>query len=55
MKFIADSETNGEMFFKAIEQRKPPEDQGRSPDDTFMGAAVVVRNRKHVSVPRNKG
>jgi hypothetical protein len=40
--FVADSETNGEVHFKAIEQRKPPEDQNRPSGETFMGATVVV-------------
>jgi hypothetical protein len=44
-RFVADSETNGEMYFKAIEQRKPPEDQGRALEEAFMGGAVVIWNR----------
>jgi hypothetical protein len=54
-RFVADSEANWEMFFKAIEQRKPPEDQGRSRDDTYMEAAVIVRNRTQVIVLRHQG
>jgi hypothetical protein len=54
-RFVANSEANGEMFFKAIEQPKLPEDQGRSPDEMYMGAVVVVWNRPHVTALRYQG
>jgi hypothetical protein len=54
-KFVQDSEPNGETCFKAIEQRKPPEDHDRSPDETYMGAAVVVWSRTQVTALRHVG
>jgi hypothetical protein len=39
---IAEEERKVEMNFKAIEQRKVPEDQGVSADEKIMGAWVVV-------------
>jgi hypothetical protein len=41
------------MHFKAIEPRKPPEDQNRPPEETFMGAAVIVWNRTQVTARRH--
>jgi hypothetical protein len=54
-RFVAKSEANGELFFKAFEQRKPPEDQGKSPDEMYMGTAIVVWNRTQVTALRHVG
>jgi hypothetical protein len=54
-RFVSNLETNGEMFFKAIEQRKPPEDQGTPLGGTHIGSAIVIRNRTQVAALRNVG
>jgi hypothetical protein len=51
-RFIADVERNGEMFFKANEQRKPPEDQGVPLDERDMGSMNVIWNRSQVTAFR---
>jgi hypothetical protein len=47
-RFVDESERNGERRFKAIEQRKPPE-------ETFMGLAIVVWSRTQVTALRHVG
>jgi hypothetical protein len=54
-RFVAESAANGEMNFKVIEQRKPPKDQSRPPEDTTMGAAVVVWSQFQVAALRHIG
>jgi hypothetical protein len=48
-RFVEESERRWEAVFKAIEQRKVPEDQGRLEEETVMGAAMVVWNSSMVT------
>jgi hypothetical protein len=37
-RFVSDAEQYGDICFKAIEQRKPPHDQGKPLEDSIMGS-----------------
>jgi hypothetical protein len=54
-RFVSEGERDGEICFKAIEQRKPPEDQGKSLEDTYMGSALVIWNRASATALRCVG
>jgi hypothetical protein len=36
-RFVSEAERDGDICFKAAEQRKPPDDQGKSLEDTIIG------------------
>jgi hypothetical protein len=46
---MGEAERNGDICFKTIEQRKPPEDRGNLLGDTIMGSAIAIWNRTNVS------
>jgi hypothetical protein len=46
------AERDGEYWFKEIEQRNPPGDQGKSVQDTHMGLAIVIWDRRNVTALR---
>jgi hypothetical protein len=51
-RLIRNAEHNRDICFKAIECRKPPEDQGVSMEDTYIGSAIVIWNQSNVAALR---
>jgi hypothetical protein len=51
-RLISNAERSGDLCFKAIESRKPPEDQRVSLEDTYMGSAIVIWNQSNVAALR---
>jgi hypothetical protein len=48
-RFIGNAGQIGSRHFKAIECRKPQEDQGVSLEDTYIGLAIVIWNQSSVA------
>jgi hypothetical protein len=52
-RFFDEAEHNGELLFKAIEQRKVPDDQGYPLEDSLVGSAIVIWNQAQITAIRH--